>query len=76
MKNYHTRFESDGLQTIASGQILMFVLVDSGNCANSTASTIKNIVPSNGGTGIGITYNYNVLSFVMRITNNADSGYS
>lgn len=62
-KNFHTKFTTDGSQSIASGQIVMVVLVDSGNAANSTASTIKNIVPSGGGVMTGLTFNYNLLYY-------------
>lgn len=60
-KNFHTKFPVDGGTTISSGQILMVILLDSGNSANSTTSTIKNIVPSDGGVQTGLTFNYNLL---------------
>lgn len=60
-KNHHTTFSTDGSQTLSGGQIYMLVLLDSGNSANSTASTVKNIVPSGGGVQTGLTFNYNLI---------------
>lgn len=61
-KNHHVKFDADASQSVAEGQILMFVLVNSGNAANSTASTVKNIMPTAGAVTTGMTLNYNIES--------------
>jgi len=55
-KNHHIRFNKD-TNTVTSGQILMFILADSGNISSGSTSTCTPIPVT--GTNTGILSNYN-----------------
>lgn len=55
-RNLHTRFSQDS-STVASGQLILIILCDSGNSSTSTACTIANVPVTPVNTGMSVNYN-------------------
>ena len=55
----HVKFTADGATTPASGQLLLFITCDAGNCSTSTASTLTGVPVTAVNTGLSLQYNIN-----------------
>lgn len=60
-KNHHVRYTADGNTVIATGQVLLLILADSGNQSSGTASTLTNVPVA--GTLTGMTYDANIYHY-------------
>lgn len=52
---HHVRYDNDS-NTVTSGQLVMVILADSGNCSTSTLSTLSNIPTGTTNTGCNLNY--------------------
>lgn len=59
-RNYHTRFSQDS-NTVTSGQLVLLITADVGNCSTSTTSTLALVPSTVANTGCSI--NYNILHY-------------
>lgn len=55
-RNTHIRFNADST-VIASGQLILMILLDNGNMSASTASTLTNVPQTAVNTGLSVNYN-------------------
>lgn len=54
--SHHIRFKDDGVITIASGQLVLFMMADSGNSSSTTTSSLNNVPVPAINTGLYVNF--------------------